>query len=273
MKYLNASSISHCARSKHESKKDTSNWTEMDANLAESRVYEQIHNGDKNDESNRIDILQEIVRDAMSFHFPGLGNQIVEHLIVTDPVDWEKHENAAGDQRTTDFIDEEIVPVRLVFMSNVSLERRFRRIKIALIAQPNPKNLECVQNDRSTRRTSNVLFATRDKNENSEEKHTERKEICGPKADVSFKLSGCQAGESANVDGPVEPCVHALDGDGGVDDDAFARFEDFDVATRVCVLFDDQGGDVGFDASGTDADDDHGDDEAGGVGGSAGGRD
>jgi len=222
VKYLNASSISHGSRSKHESKKDTRNRTEMNADLAESRVYEQIHNGDEDDESERIDILQEIVRNAVSFHLAGLRNQIIEYLIVTNPIDGEEDEYATSDQGTTDFVHEKIVPVRLVFMSNISLERRFRRLKIAPIAQPNPKNLECVQNDRSTRRTSNVLFATRDKDENGEEKYTERKEVCSPKSDVSFELSSCQAGESANVDGPVEPCVHALDGDGGIDDDAFA---------------------------------------------------
>ena len=270
VKYLNASSISHCSSSKHESKKDTRDRTEMNANLAESGVYEQIHNGDKDDESNRIDVLQEIVWNAMSFHLSGLRDQIVEHLIVTNPIDREKHENATCDQRTTNFVHKQIVPMRLVFMSDISLERRFRRIEIALVAQSNPKDLERVQHNRSTRRSSNVLFATRDKNKDGEEEHAKGKEVSGPKVDACFKLSGCQAGQTANVDGPVEPGVHALDSDGGVDDDAFARFEDFDVSAGVCVLFDDEGGDIGFDASGADTNDNHGDDEAGGVGCGAG---
>ena len=61
-----------------------------------------------------------------------------------------------------------------------------------------------------------------------------------------------------------------MDGDGGVDDDAFTVFEDFDVTLGVCVLFDNQGGNVGLDSSSADTDDDHGDDETGGVGGGAG---
>ena len=158
----------------------------------------------------------------------------------------------------------------LVLISDVLLMRRFRSLKIALISKTNPDNLESIQNNRPTRWTGDVVLSTHDKNENGKEKHTERKQVRGPEIDVCFKLSGCQTGESANVDGPVKPSVHALDGNGGINDDAFAVFEDFDVAFGICVLFNDQGGDVRFDSPSAHPDDNHGDDEAAGVGGSAG---
>src|SRR5271154_21166 len=96
-RYLNPSCVSHRSSSKHESKVDASNRTELDANLAESGVYTQIHDGDKDDECERIDVLQEVVRNPMTFHFTGLRNQIVQHLIIAHPVNRKEKEDSTGD--------------------------------------------------------------------------------------------------------------------------------------------------------------------------------
>src|SRR5271170_3373477 len=125
----------------------------------------------------------------MSVHLTGLRNQIVEHLTITNPINRKKHKNPTRNQRTTDFIDKQIVPVNLVLTSDISRERRFRRIEISSIAKPNPKNFKGVQNDRPARRTSDVLLSTRDKNKDGEEKHTKGKKIGCPETDTRFQLS------------------------------------------------------------------------------------
>lgn len=48
-----------------------------------------------------------------------------------------------------------------------------------------------------------------------------------------------------------------MDGDCWIDNDSLAFFGDFDVSLCVAVLFDDQGGDIRFDSSGAETDDNH----------------
>jgi hypothetical protein len=195
------------------------------------------------------------------------------NLIVTDPVDGEEDKDSASDQRTTDFVNEKIIPMSLVLVANGVLERRLRGVEVELVANSNPDDFEGVKNNRSTRRSRDILLSAEDENEDSQEENAEGKEVCSPETDFRFKLSGCETGETSNVDCPVEPGVHALDGDGGIDDHAFARFEGFDVSTSVCILFNDQSGDIGLDSSCSESNNDHGDNETSGVGGVARGRD
>ena len=116
-KYLDTSGECHRCGSKHETEEYTSDRSEMDPNLAETRVYCQIHNGNENNKCKGIDVLQEIVRDPVSFHLTGLRDQVIEHLIVTHPIDWEENENTTGDQRSTNFVDKQIVPRGVMFVA------------------------------------------------------------------------------------------------------------------------------------------------------------
>ena len=141
----------------------------------------------------------------------------------------------------------------------------FRGFKVE-VSDSDPNNFEGVKNDRSTRRTGNVPLPSEDKDYDSEEKHTEWKEISCPKIDAEFQLSSCHTGQTTDVDGPVKPGVHTLDGNCWVDNDSFAILEDFNVSLCIGVLFDDQGGDIGLDSSCAETNDKHCDDEASRVG-------
>ena len=57
----------------------------------------------------------------MSFHLGGLRYQVVEHLIITDPVYGKENENTTGDECATDLVYEDIVPVECVLFSTVGL--------------------------------------------------------------------------------------------------------------------------------------------------------
>ena len=123
----------------------------------------------------------------MSFHLTSLRYQVVEHLIVTNPIDGEKDENSTGDQCSTDFIDEKIVPVSLVFVAaNRVLVRRFSNFEIEFVSNGNPHNLECIEDDGATRGSSDIFLSTSNKHGYRVEKDAEWKEICGPEINVSF---------------------------------------------------------------------------------------
>jgi hypothetical protein len=268
--YLNASGISHSCRCKHKAEEDTSDGAEVDSKSAESGVDEQVHDGDEDDQSDGVDVLQEIVGDTVQLHFRGLRDEIVEHLVVADPVDGEEDEDSASDQRTADFIDKEIVPVGLVLVtSNTFLVRGLGGFEGA-IADTDPDDLEGVEDDGATGRAGDVAFAANDQDEDGEEEDAKGKEESSPETDVGFELGGCHRGETANVDGPVEPGVHRLDGDGGIDNDALAFLGGLDESLGVLVLFDDEGRDVGFDSTSAESNHNHGGDETSKVGRGAG---
>ena len=242
----------------------------MDSHFAEGGVDEQVHDGDKDDQSDGIDVLQEIVGDAVQLHFRGLRDEIVEHLVVADPVDGEEDEDSASDQRTADFIDKEIVPVSLVLVpSNTSLVRGLGSFESA-VAETDPENLEGVEDDGASGRAGDVSLASDDEDKDGEEEDAKGKEIGSPETDVGFELGGCHRGETADVDGPVEPRVHRLDGDRGIDNDALTFLGDLDESLGVLVLFDDEGRDVGFDSTSAETNDDHRGDQASKVGRGAG---
>lgn len=133
------------------------------------------------------------------------------------------------------------------------------------MADPDPKDPEGIQDNGTTRRTSDVFLPSDYQDEDCEEEDAEGKEKRGPEIHAEFQLSGRQTGQSTDVYGPVKPCVHALNCHCRIDDDSLAAFEDSDVSFCVGVLFDDESGDVRFDSSGAETDDDHGDDKPGCV--------
>lgn len=72
----------------------------------------------------------------------------------------------------------------------------------------------------------------------------------------------CEQRKSADVDGPVENHVDSLNGDIGVDDHSFAFFGDTDLHGPASVLFGDQRGNIGLDATRAQTGEQDGGDEA-----------
>ena len=211
--------------------------------------------------------MQEIVGDPMIIHDCGLGDEIVEHLIVADPVDWEEDEDSASNQRATDFINKEIIPMGLVSVAtNTFLVRGLSSVEIALISQTDPHNLEGIENNGATRRARDISLSADDQDEDSEEKDAERKEISSPETDIGLELSRGHTRETPYVDRPIEPSVHALDGDGRIDDHSLAALGDFDIFLGILVLFNDESRDISFDSTSPDSDNDHRRDQACEVG-------
>ena len=112
---LDDGSVGHGEGGEEETHGDAGDGFEFDADAAEAWVDEAVADGDEDDDGEGIDVLHDVVGDAVQFHDPGLRDEVVKHLVVDDPVDREEDEDAAGDETALEFIDEEVVPRGGVF--------------------------------------------------------------------------------------------------------------------------------------------------------------
>jgi hypothetical protein len=128
--------VEHSQRDDPESENDAVNGREWDLCLAQSRIYKTIQDGYHDDDGERIEVLHEIVGDAVASHLIGcdgrriwlagilstvqkgmvmyalltLRNEVVRELTVAHPVDWVDAEHLAGDQSAFQLVDELVVP-------------------------------------------------------------------------------------------------------------------------------------------------------------------
>ena len=91
---------------------------EADPCAFHARIDDNVADGDENDESDRVNVVDEVVRGAVEFHGCSLGYQVIGHLVVREPVYGIPEEDGAGFETSTDFIDPDIIkghPDRLVW--------------------------------------------------------------------------------------------------------------------------------------------------------------
>lgn len=67
-KMLHDCSVCHCKRSEHEAHSDSCDGSERNANLSEERVEQTITNGYKDDDREWINVLHEVVGNAVELH-------------------------------------------------------------------------------------------------------------------------------------------------------------------------------------------------------------
>ena len=82
---------------------------EADADALEARIDENVANGDEDDKSDGIDVVDEIIGSSMEFHGCGLGDEIIGHLVVGEPPDRVPEEDSAGFEAPTDFVDPDVI--------------------------------------------------------------------------------------------------------------------------------------------------------------------
>ena len=106
---LNETSPNHGRGTGVEAECDSLQGGEVDADLSESRVDQDIADGNQDDQSERVQVVHDIVGEAVEFHDGGLGDKIVVDLVVAEPPEREPNEDGAGVETTTDFIDPGVV--------------------------------------------------------------------------------------------------------------------------------------------------------------------
>ncbi|CAH0027857.1 unnamed protein product [Clonostachys rhizophaga] len=80
-----------------------------EADLAEAGVDDVVEDGDHDDDRDRVEVLDDIVGDAVELHGAGLNGQVTGHLVVGEEEDGQEEEDLAGHETTADFVDPGVI--------------------------------------------------------------------------------------------------------------------------------------------------------------------
>ena len=173
-----------------ESGDDTVDRREGDLLLAEERHQDLIDEGQENDDGDGVEVLHQIVGNAVSGHLSALGDEVIRklayligisllsiihsyaELTVNDPINGVEAENLASNKRTLDFLNKVVVPAQHSSLAQSSLVRGLRAIHLARLDHQ-PHNAESISNDRALRWSNNIDLATEHKHQRTDEKDTE----------------------------------------------------------------------------------------------------
>ncbi len=75
----------HRRRAGVEAERDALDWGEMDAGPAERGINQDVADGDEDDERDRVEVRDDVVRDAIRDHRGSLRDQVVVKLVVGEP--------------------------------------------------------------------------------------------------------------------------------------------------------------------------------------------
>ncbi len=134
------------------------------------------------------------------------------------------------------------------------------RIPGQLVTNAHPDHPQNLEENGSTRRGNNVLLSSDGQHNGDHDKETSRHEECSPVTVVPSQEGGRDSSCGAPVDRCVEPVVYPLDGDGGGDNNLFARRKN-SLAQLSGVLFGNHGTDIGLDSATSDTHDHNGEEE------------
>lgn len=258
---LNNSSVDHSKRSNPETSGDTVDGREVDLVLAEEREEELVHERQENDNGDGIEVLHQIVGNAVASHLTGLGDEVVREVAVDDPVDRVEAEDLASNKSALDLVDEVVIPFTGGCLAKSSLVGRLRGIHLAALDHLTD-DTESVGDNGALRRTNDVDLATEDEDKRSDEEHAQTQQVRRPEVGVTLHVRGCETGQGTNVDAPVEDHVDAGDGDRRVDDDTLTSLlvgANNHLATLV--LIGNQRSDVGLDTTSSETNDNDSSDE------------
>lgn len=265
---LQDTSVDHGGSTEHETPENLGNSSEW-SESSDEWVDESLTDWNKHNKGDGVDGLQDIVGQTVELHLTSLGNKVVVHLAVHQPVDRVEGKHLTGVQGSLDLIDKLVVP----WESLVRVKRGSGGIVVETL-QSNKRALERTRNDLVSDRHLDVVVLTQDKSGYSDGEEAERQKEGSPEIDIVLQLGGCDNGKRADVDHEVEEHENVLDGDVGVLNDSFAGLQNLNGGLGLGHLVGNQRRDVGLDTSGTDTNDDDGDNKAGqrGVLGSDGGK-
>ena len=165
--------VDHGGGGDEEADRDACDWAELDASFEHGRVHDAVEDGHDDDDGYGVEVLHQIVRDAVSVHLAGLRHKVGRELAVDDPEDREKYKYAHGDEGALELIDEVIVPRKTAPAADLRLVRGFGSIHVASLYH-DPDGLEGVGNDTALRGADNVELATEDQDGNADGEHAKR---------------------------------------------------------------------------------------------------
>jgi hypothetical protein len=252
---LDDTGVNHGQGRDPESGYDTVDRRKGDLVLAKCGHQPLVDNGQENDNGDGIEVLHQIVGNAVKTHLASVGYYFVVNVTVHDPVDGVEAEDLASNKSTLDLIDKVVVPVENLGLAEAGLVRWLSSIHVAVLDH-HPDNTEGVGNDGSLRRSDNVDLATEDKDEQSDEEDAEAEQVGTPEVAIPFQVGSGEQRQRSGVNAPVED---PLDRNGRVNDDLLASLViGANDHLSPLVLIGNQRRNIGLDTTSSETDDDDG---------------
>ena len=239
---------------------------EGEADLAETGVEEVVDDGDHDDNGDGVEVLDNVVGDAVTLHGRGLDGQVAGHLVVGEEEDGQEEEDLAGLETTADLIDPLVVvgePGGALADGHVG---GLAELKVGLeegaLLLGEAEHLHELFEDGAGRGAEPVVLLLGPEDDGGDEEEGRGDEEGLPEALKVLDVDHANlARHGADVDAKVKVEEDAGVGHGRVDNDALARLEHLDAHAVILVLLGEERGDVGLEESGTDAECDETNDE------------
>jgi len=200
---LDDAGVDHGHGANPETSYDTVDRRERNLVLAKRGHEPLVNNGKEDDDGNWVEVLHQIVGNAVAAHLTSLGDEVVGEVAIYDPVDGVEAEDLASNKGTLEFIDKVIVPVESSVLAESGLVRGLSSVKLASL-EHHPHCTEGVGDDGSLRRSDDVDLATENKNQKTDEEDAEAQEVGRPEVDIALHVRGSKQRQRSGVDAPVE---------------------------------------------------------------------
>lgn len=225
-----------------------------------------INEGNHDDDGNRVQVLNDIIGNAVENQGGGLSGEVTSHLVVSQMEDRQVKEDLAGHQTTTDLIDPGII---VSHPSRALVNRNLRGLGVLPVEAEERAALADVEEhaqelgeDGASSGLELVLLLVEGEDDGSNEEEDSGDEEGEPERMILLNVDhGDLTADGSDVDGQVEVEEDASVCHGGVDNDTLA-IANLDAHLCVLILISEERRDVGLEETGSDAENKETDDES-----------
>jgi hypothetical protein len=257
----------HRKTTQRKTSRDLLDRTEVDLEVPQQWIDAEIHDRNHYDDEDGVQLRNDIVGYMAEIHCIRLRNQVSCHLVVREPVERVPEKHLAGEDATPDFIYPFVVErhpsgdsfatgahhaglefMPKVWISHVLLERGW--IPGTPAFEGETDELPCFAHNGASWWRELVIFLKVEENGWTEEVADCWQGVREPKADIVLRIDhGQRTGERTTVDQKIEVDVDACRGYSRVDNLSMAALVGTNISPLVLVLFGNDDGDVGFEAT------------------------
>lgn len=237
-----------------ETKSHFADGAPLDSLPAEEGVEHVVDDGGDNDDGHGVEVVEEVVGDAVGLHAGREGVGGSAEGTVVDEEDGEEAEDARGLEGAAHIVDEVVVVVVVLGAAGSPADTGFGGVPESLaadradatVAKGVAEDLEDIAKIRAPGRLFDQAGVQVPQQGREHEVDDGGDEIGGPVADQSGEIGGGDTKGSPDVDEQVEPQHDTIDGVLGVDNDPLAVGVGDDVGDLVGALVHDGGRNIGF---------------------------
>lgn len=202
----------------------------LDAPATEERVDDVVHDRDHDHDTNGVEVVEEIVGEAVGLHSGGKSVCGSAKTTIVDVEDGLEEEDAAGLECAADVVDELIVITVNLGASSGGADAGLSNLPESLAAngpdasvlEAVTENLEDVAEIRAPRRLLDNSGIEIPQERGEHEVEDGGNQVRGPISDDLGKIRSWDAKAGSHVYQEIKPQHHTVDGLFGVDDDLFA---------------------------------------------------